>query len=90
MVGTIDKKIWGKQLLFRITFQVQLSMKTYLHALKKSARHATPIFWHRAHRLPVPRLLPGGSLGNPKILSTGTTSYVGPIRLHVEIGSAVP
>ena len=56
----------------------------------KKNRHGTPNFWHRAHRLPVPRLLPGGSLGNPKILSTGTTSYVGPIRLHVEIGSAVP
>ena len=41
-------------------------------------------------RLPVPRLLPGGSLGTPKILSTGTTSSVGPIRLHVEIGRAVP
>jgi len=35
-------------------------------------------------RLPVPRLPPGGSLGNPKILSTGATLHLGPIRLHVE------
>ena len=35
-------------------------------------------------RLPVPRLPPGGSLGTPKILSTGVTLHVGPIRLHVE------
>ena len=27
---------------------------------------------------------PGGSLGTPKILSTGATLHVGPIRLHVE------
>ena len=37
-----------------------------------------------APRLPVPRLPPGGSLGTPKILSTGATLHVGPIRLHVE------
>ena len=35
-------------------------------------------------RLPVPRLPPGGSLGTPKILSTGATLHVGPIRLYVE------
>ena len=35
-------------------------------------------------RLPVPRLPPGGSLGTPKILSTGATLDLGPIRLHVE------
>ena len=35
-------------------------------------------------RLPVLRLPPGGSLGTPKILSTGATLHVGPIRLHVE------
>ena len=29
-------------------------------------------------RLPVPRLPPGGSLGTPKILSTGATLHVGP------------
>ena len=35
-------------------------------------------------RLPVPRLPPRGSLGTPKILSTGATLHLGPIRLHVE------
>ena len=35
-------------------------------------------------RLPVPRLPPEGSLGTPKILSTGATLHLGPIRLHVE------
>ena len=47
-------------------------------------------------RLPVPRLPPGGrltpsgrlppggSLGTRKILSTGATLHLGPIRLHVE------
>ena len=35
-------------------------------------------------RLPVPRLPPGGSLGIPKILSTGATLHLGPIRLPVE------
>ena len=35
-------------------------------------------------RLPVPRPPPGGSLGTPKILSTGATLHLGPIRLHVE------
>ena len=35
-------------------------------------------------RLPVPSLPPGGSLGTPKILSTGATLHLGPIRLHVE------
>ena len=35
-------------------------------------------------RLPVPRLPPGGGLGPPKILSTGATLHLGPIRLHVE------
>ena len=28
--------------------------------------------------------LPGGSLGTPKILSTGATLHLGPIRLPVE------
>ena len=32
-------------------------------------------------RLPVPRLPPGGSLGTPKILGTGATLHLGPIRL---------
>ena len=46
-------------------------------------------------RLPVPRLPPGGSLGTPKILSTGATLHVGPIRDTnttdtSKIGSAVP
>ena len=35
-------------------------------------------------RLPVPRLTLGGSLGTPKILSTGAQLHLGPIRLHVE------
>ena len=35
-------------------------------------------------RLPVPNLPPGGSLGTPKILSTGATLHLGPKRLHVE------
>ena len=35
-------------------------------------------------RLPVLRLPPGGSIGTPKILSTGATLHLGPIRLHVE------
>ena len=35
-------------------------------------------------RLPVPRLPLGGSLGTPKILSTGATLHLGLIRLHVE------
>ena len=34
--------------------------------------------------LPVPRLPPGGSLGTPKVLSTGAKLRLGPIRLHVE------
>ena len=34
--------------------------------------------------LPVPRLPPGGSLGTPKILSTGAALLLGPMRLHVE------
>ena len=35
-------------------------------------------------RLPVPILPPGGSLGIPKILSTGATLHLVPIRLLVE------
>ena len=35
-------------------------------------------------RLPLPRLPPGGSLGTPKIMSTGATLHLRPIRLHVE------
>ena len=35
-------------------------------------------------RLPVPRLPPGGSLGTPKILGTGATLLLAPIRLHVK------
>ena len=41
-------------------------------------------------RLPVPRLPPGGSLGTPKILSTGATLYLGLIRLHVENWECMP
>jgi len=35
-------------------------------------------------RLPLLRLSPGGSLGTPKILSTGATLHLEPISLHVE------
>ena len=35
-------------------------------------------------RLPVPRLPLRGSLSTLKILSTGATLHLGPIRLHVE------
>ena len=35
-------------------------------------------------RLPVPRLPPVGSLGTPKILSTGATLHLGLMLLHVE------
>ena len=56
--------------------------KPHLHALKKIGT-ARQIFG-TVPRLPVPRLPPGGSLGTPKILSTGATLHVGPIRLHVE------
>ena len=35
-------------------------------------------------RLPVPRLPSGGSLGTPKILSTGARLHLGPIHLHVK------
>ena len=35
-------------------------------------------------RLPVPRLPLGGSLGTPKILSTGARLHLGPIHLHVK------
>ena len=52
----------------------ELDSRTPFTRAKKSA---TP-------RLPVPRLLPGGSLGTPKILSTGATFHLGPIRLFVE------
>ena len=41
-------------------------------------------FFGTGPRLPVPRLPPGGSLGTPKILGTGATLHLGPIRLHVE------
>ena len=41
-------------------------------------------------RLPVPRLPPGGSLGTPKIMSTGATLHLGPIRLHLENWNCVP
>ena len=35
-------------------------------------------------RLPVSRLPPGGSIGTPRILCTGATFHLGPLRLHVE------
>ena len=57
-------------------------LKPHLHALKQIGM-ARQIFGTVA-RLPVPRLPPGGGLGTPKILSTGATLHLGPIRLHVE------
>ena len=41
-------------------------------------------FFGMVPRLPVPRLPPGGRLGTPKILGTGSTLHLGPTRLHVE------
>ena len=58
------------------------TLKPHLHTLKKISA-ARQIFG-TVPRLPVPRLPPGGSLGTPKILSTGATLHLGPIRLHVE------
>ena len=55
--------------------------KPHLHVLKISM--ARQIFG-TVPRLPVPRLPPGGSLGTPKILSTGATLHLEPIPLHVE------
>ena len=74
-----------------LAFAPNAILKPHLHALKKSARHAK-------FRLPVPRLPPGGSLGTPKILSTGATLHVGPIRFtcrklgvpYLKIVSTVP
>ena len=55
-----------------------LPLKTHLHALKNHQIFGT------VPCLPVPRLPPRGSLGTPKILSTGATLHLGPISLHVE------
>ena len=49
----------------------------------KKNRHGTPNFWHRAS-FTLAETTPDGSLGTPKILSTGATLHLGPIRLHVE------
>ena len=56
------------------------TLKPHLHVLKNSARHAK--FLAPCLVLPVPRLPPRSSLGTPKILSTGATLHLGPIRLH--------
>ena len=61
---------------------MHLSFKSPFTRAKKSGT-ARQIFG-TVHRLPVLRLPLGGSLGAPKILSTGATLNVGPIRLHVE------
>ena len=61
---------------------MHLSFKTPFTPAKKSGT-ACQIFG-TVPRLPLPRLPPGGSLCTPKILSTGATLHVGPIRLHVE------
>ena len=50
-------------------------LKPHLHALKKSARQAK--FW-------APCLVYLCRDGTPKILITGATLHLGPIRLHVE------
>ena len=61
---------------------------------KSSTERLNPIYTCQKNRhgqifgtvplLPVPRLPPGDSLGTPKILSTGATIHLGPIRLHVK------
>ena len=61
---------------------MHLSFKTPFTRGKKSDT-ACQIFG-TVPRLPLPRLPPGGSLGTPKILSTGATLHVGPIHLHVK------
>ena len=60
----------------------QMTFKPHLHVLKKSARHDN--IFGTVPRLPLLRLPPRGSLGTPKIWSTGATFHVRPIRLHVE------
>ena len=67
---------------FRSSAKSVLWRKPHLHALKNIGT-ARQIFG-TVPRLPVPRLPSGGSLGTPKILSTGATLRMGPIRLHVE------
>ena len=61
---------------------MHLSFKTPFTCVKKSGT-ACQIFG-TVPRLPLLRLPPRGSLSTPKILSTGATLHVGPIRLHVE------
>ena len=51
--------------------------------------HGTPNFG-TVPRLPVPRLPPGGSLGTPKIFSSGATLNLGRYVYTAKIGSAVP
>ena len=45
-------------------------------------RRDTNEFCGTVSRLPVPSLPPGGGLGTPKMLGTGATLHLGPIRLH--------
>ena len=64
------------------------TLKPHLHMLKNSAQHAK--FLAPCLVLPVPRLPPRSSLGTPKILRTGATLHLGPIRLHGKNWRAVP
>ena len=74
-------KIW------RVVKKGGLPLKPHLHALKN--RHGTPNFG-TVPRLPVPRLPPGGSLGTPKIFSSGATLNLGRYVYTAKIGGAVP
>ena len=69
--------MFNKELFF-ISFV--LAIKPHLHALKKSARHAQ--FLAPCLVYPCRDYLP--EVVSPKILSTGATLHLGPIRLHVE------
>ena len=65
-----------------MTYLILIASKTPFTRAKKICT-ARQIFG-TVPRLPVARLPPGGSLGTPKILSTGATLHLRPIRLHVE------
>ena len=58
--------------------------KTLFTSAQKNRHGTAPQSFGTVPRLPVQRLPPGGSLDTPKILSTGATLHLGPIRLHVE------
>ena len=50
---------------------------------RRESFYANEFFWHGASFTRA-ETTSGGSLGTPKILSTGATLHLGPIRLHVE------